>query len=142
MASYTKGSLQCGSGNDSTSSDKGTVVLSQTKLINFDAAGTTNVDSTFILPAGSQIVQMFADTLTAWDSATSAGMTIGSTAGGTEYASSVDVKSNGRESLSYTAAQLAAMDDIGTSTTVYVRVAQSGATTAGQSRVTIQYVQP
>lgn len=138
---YFTGPLEVGTAaSTDTTAGKGRVVLSQTALINFSATGTTNVDATFTLPASSQIVNFFVDTLTAWDSATSASLTIGSTAGGTEYFTGVDVKTNGRETASNSAAQLAAMDDIGTNTTVYVRVAQTGATTAGQARVTLEYV--
>ena len=121
----------------------GNVVLSQTQLVNFVAeagAGSDNVDFTFKLPAGAQILEYYVDTLTAWDSVTSAGLTLGSAAGGTEYMTSVDVKSNGREAATKTAAQLAAMDDIGANTVVYGRVAQVGNTTAGQARVTLVYV--
>jgi hypothetical protein len=141
MATYFQGAVKSGDGDSELPSGVGvgTANFSQTALINFSAAGTANVDTTFTLPKGAQIINFIVDTLTAWDSVTSAGLTIGSTAGGTEYFTSVDVKSNGRETASNSAAQLAAFDDIGADTTVYVRVAQVGATAAGQARVTIQY---
>src|SRR5574343_137781 len=141
MATYFQGAVKSGDGFSELPSGVGvgTANFSQTALINYSATGTVNVDATFTLPRGAQILNFFVDTLTAWDSATSAGLTIGSTAGGTEYFTSVDVKTNGRETASNSAAQLAAFDDIGTNTTVYVGVAQAGATTAGQARVTIQY---
>lgn len=141
MSVYFQGAVRSGDGASPLLSGVGvgTAVFSQTQLVNFDAAGTVNVDATFTLPKNAQIENFIVDTLTAWDSATSASLTIGSTAGGTDYFTGVDVKSNGRETASNSAAQLAAFDDIGTNTTVYVRVAQTGATTAGQARVTIQY---
>lgn len=141
MSTYFQGAVKSGDAPSDLPSGVGvgTAVFSQTVVIDRNTSGTVNVDATFTLPKNAQIIALFPDTLTAWDSATSAGLTIGSTAGGAEYMTSVDVKSNGRETPSYSAAQLAAMDDIGTNTTVYVRVAQVGATTAGQARVTIQY---
>ena len=141
MSTYFQGAIKSGDRPSELPSGVGvgTANFSQTALVNFSATGTVNVDSTFTLPKGAQILNFLVDTLTAWDSGTSAGLTIGSTAGGTDYFTSVDVKSAGRETASNSNAQLAAFDDIGTNTTVYVRVAQVGATTAGQARVTIQY---
>lgn len=142
MATYMQGAIKSGDGPSETSTGVGTAVLSQTSLINFVAesgGGSDNVDATLVLPAGGQIVSIFVDTLTAWDSVTSAGLTIGTTAGGTEILGSSDVKSNGRETTAPTAAQLAVWDDIGSTNTLYVRVAQVGNTSAGQARVTVLY---
>ncbi len=139
--SYFGSTLKAGS-SASESTDAGFAVLAQTKLIDFVAeagGGSDNVDATLVLPASSQIIAIYVDTLTAWDSVTSAGLTIGTAAGGTELLGSSDVKSNGRETTAPTAAQLAVWDDIGTSTTVHMRVAQVGNTTAGQARVTVLY---
>ena len=125
-------------------SDAGFAVLSQNQEVNFvtqAGGGNDNVDFYFDLPAGSQIQNIVVDTLTAWNSVTSAGMVFGTSAGGTQYMSSVDVKSNGREAPTFTAAQLTAMADISTNTRVYGRVAQSGNTSAGKALVTVVYVQ-
>ncbi len=123
----------------------GNVLLTQTTLLNFTleaGAGNDNVDATLVLPTNAQILQIFPDTLTAWDSVTSASLTIGTTAGGTEVLGATDVKSNGRETTAPTAAQLAVWDDIGSTNTLYIRVAQVGNTTAGQARVTVVYASP
>ncbi len=123
----------------------GNVLLTQTTLLNFTleaGAGSDNVDATLVLPTNAQILQIFPDTLTAWDSVTSASLTIGTTAGGTEVLGATDVKSNGRETTAPTAAQLAVWDDIGSTNTLYIRVAQVGNTTAGQARVTVVYASP
>lgn len=124
--------------------DAGFVVLRQTVVMDFtleSGGGSDNVDASLTLPPSSQIVDIIPDTLTAWDSVTSATFSAGSAAGGTQYAGSVDVKSAGREAPAFSAAQLAAMDDIGTNTTVHFRVAQVGNTSAGQLRATVLYVQ-
>jgi len=117
----------------------GYVVLSQTVLINRDA--TLVQSASLNLPYGSQIIQTIVDVLTQYDSATSATLTIGTTAGGTQYASGVNVKTGVRVIPTQTAAQLAAMDDIGSTGTVVATVTSVGQPTVGQVRVTIQCVQ-
>lgn len=116
----------------------GNVVVSQTALITFDADLTQ--EATFKLPAGAQLVDVVVDVLTAYDSATSATLTVGSASAGTQYAGSVDGKTAGRVRPTFSAAQLAAMDDIGANTTVYATVTSVGQPTAGQARVTVLYV--
>ena len=117
----------------------GNVVLSQTVLINFDATLVQN--ATINLPANAQIVNIFADVLTAYNSATSATLTVGTASAGTQYASGVNAKTAGRTIPAYTAAQLAAMASIGTTTPVVATVTSVGQPTAGQVRLTVQYVQ-
>ena len=108
-------------------------------MINFDA---TLVQSGSInLPASSQIVEIYADTLTAYNSATSATLTVGTVAAGTQYVTSVNAKTGGRNTTTHTAAQCTAMANIGTNTTLVATVTSVGQPTAGQVRVTVQYVQ-
>lgn len=117
----------------------GLAVLSQTVLIDFGATLVQN--ATTYLPFGSQIVDIIVDELVAFNSATSATLSVGTTSGGTEYVSGVNVKTTGRKSNSYSAAQLAAMDGIGNNGTVVATVTSVGQPTAGQVRVTYLYVQ-
>lgn len=118
----------------------GLVVLSQTALL--DKNSTTAVSNTFYLPANAQIVDIIVDVLTAFNSATSAVLTVGTAAAGTQYASGVDVKTAaGRIRPTFTAAQLAALDNIGGTTSVVATITPTGATSAGQVRVTLVYVQ-
>lgn len=120
-------------------SNLGYTVLSQTALIGFDADLTQ--ENVFYLPQNSQIVDILADVLTAYNSATSATLTVGSASAGTQYAGAVDAKTTGRTRPTFSAAQLAAMDDISTNTAVYATVTSVGQPTAGSVRVTILYVQ-
>jgi len=107
------------------------------------------VSSTLYIPAGSEIIDFNVDVLTAFNSATSATLSIGLTAGGTEYVSSVNVKAaTGRIAPTYTAAQLAAMNGVTTTGTaapttapVVVTVTPVGATSAGYVVVTVIYAQ-
>lgn len=117
----------------------GLAVLSQTVLVDFDA--TLVQSQTFNLPEGSQLVDVFIDVLTAYNSATSATLTLGSAAGGSQYVGSINAKTAGRAAPTLSAAQLAAMADIGNNTSVVATVTSVGQPTAGQARVTLFYVQ-
>ena len=117
----------------------GLAVLSQTVLIDVNATLVQN--GTVYLPFGSQIVDIIVDVLTQYDSATSATLTVGTASAGTTYASGVNAKTGVRVRPTFTAAQLAAMDDIGTNGTVVATVTSVGQPTAGQVRVTYTYVQ-
>ena len=120
----------------------------QIGLATFGAAGS--VDSVIYIPAGSIINAFDVDVLTASNNGTSSALLIGNTAGGTQYASSVDLKSaTGRIAITYTAAQLAAMDGVTlagvaapTPTLINFRVTSVGTTgTAGYAVVTVKYAQ-
>lgn len=124
---------------DPNGANLGSAVLSQTALIN--ANGTNSVSATFYLPPNSQILRITPDVLTAFDSATSATLTVGTAAAGTQYVGGVNAKTAGRAAPTLSAAQLAAMANTGTNLAVVATVAPSGATTAGQVRVTVEYVQ-
>ena len=117
----------------------GLVTLSQTALIDFNATLVQN--ATFNIPASSQIVDFYVDVLTAYDSASSATLSAGTASGGTQYLSAVSVKTAARRPNAFSAAQLAAMDDVGTNRTVVATVTSVGQPTAGQVRVTMLYVQ-
>lgn len=117
----------------------GLAVLRQSAVI--DADDTLVQDATMFLPAESQIVDVFVDVLTAFDSATSADLTLGTASGDDSYLSGIDVGAAGRAAPGYSAAELAAMDNIGTNRTVVATVTSVGQPTEGQVRVTVLYVQ-
>lgn len=139
MGTYVTGPFQTGTGLDNTGTDTGNVVLSQSLVIGFDATLVQN--GTFKLPANAQIVDFNVDALTAYDSATSATLSIGTASGGTQYVSGLSVKTTGRKSNGYSAAQLAAIANIGSSTSAVATVTSVGQPTAGSVRVTVLYVQ-
>jgi hypothetical protein len=138
------GDLQSGETNGP---NQGAVVLSQFTSITQNS--TNAVSSTLYIPAGSRIVDFNIDVLTAFNSGTSATLSIGTAAAGTQYVGSVDVKTaTGRIAPTFTAAQLAAMDCVSvlgvaapTTAPVVVTVTPSGATSAGYVQVTVLYVQ-
>ena len=138
------GDLQQGETNGP---NQGFVRLSQ--VTDLTQNSTTAVSSTLYIPAGSIIESVVVDVLTAFDSATSATLSVGLTAGGTQYVSGVNVKAaTGRIAITYTAAQLAAMSGqsvLGvaapTTAPVVVTITPVGATTAGYVNVTLNYIQ-
>ena len=124
----------------------GLAVLEQETSITQNS--TTAVSSTLYIPVGAKLIDILVDTLTAFNSATTAVLSVGITAGGTEYASGVDVKTAGRVRPTFTAAQLAAMSNVTvlgvaapTPAPVVVTVTPTGATSAGYVRVTLVYAQ-
>ncbi len=127
--------------------NQGKVVLTQFATIAQNSTAT--VSATVYLPAGAVIQNIIIDVLTAFNSATSATLSVGITAGGTEYVSGVNVKAAaGRIAPTFTAAQLAAMDGMTVlgvaapiTPPVVVTVTPVGATTAGFVAVSIVYVQ-
>jgi hypothetical protein len=128
----------------------GNSVVSQTDILNQNS--TNVVNSTLYIPAQSQILRFTVDVLTAFNSATSATLTIGTASGGTQYVTSVDAKTAGRASITFTAAQLLAMSSAAINTTdsaaagqpistIVITITPVGATSAGQVLVTTEYVQ-
>lgn len=117
----------------------GFVVLSQSLLVNFD---TTLVQSASVnLPYNSTIINIVVDVLTQYNSSGTATLTIGTAAAGTTYASGVNAKTAARTTPTFTAAQLTAMANTGSVGPVVATVTSVGQPTAGQVRVTINYVQ-
>lgn len=137
MATYFQGAVKSGDGFSETATGVGTAVFSQTVSISFNATLTS--EATFVLPKNAQIVNAYADVLTAFDSATSATLTIGSASAGSQYVGSVNAKTTGRAAPTLSAAQLTAMADISTNTTVYATITSVGQPTAGVVRVTVFY---
>lgn len=139
MSTYMQGALKTGDGfsEDLSGRGVGSSVMSQTALINFDTDLVQ--EAVFVLPMEGQLVDIVVDVLTAFDSLTSATLTVGSASAGTQYAGAVDAKTAGRVRPTFTAAQLAAMDDIGVNTSVYATITSVGQPTAGSARVTLLY---
>lgn len=143
---YFGSTLRAGSGTLTDTTDGGFVVMSQTTTVTTAAAGTAT-SATITLPASSQIISFFADMtvdeVVGAGTATTIPMTIGTAAAGTQYVSSTDVFAGGRIALTFTAAQLLAMSDISTNTSVVVTLDPNGtiSTTQGVIRLTVMYAQ-
>lgn len=143
---YIGSTLRTGSDTLTDSTDGGFVVVSQTTTVTTAADGTAT-SATLTLPSYSQIINFFLDTIqdesVGGGTATAINATIGTAAAGTQYLSATDVIGGGRIALSFTTAQLAAMDDIGTNQSVVITVDPNGtiATTQGIYRLTVVYAQ-
>jgi len=147
MATYMQGALKSGT-TPSEYSNVGYALFSQTTVVTSLAAGTAAA-GTIVLPANSQIVNIFADKIVDWTvgagTATTLPVFAGSTLGGVEYLPSTDMASTARVALTgsnTTVAIAAAIDNIGSSTTVHLTVDPNGTvvTTQAQIRFTVQYV--
>jgi len=113
--------------------------LTQTATINADATLVQN--ASFNLPVNSIIDNVQCDVITAYDSSSSATFSCGTSSGDTSYVNGVSAKSTGRKTQGYTGAQLLAMSNTGTNTTVVATVTSVGQPTVGKIFVTISYVQ-
>lgn len=138
MSTYLQGAVRAGEGPSEVAAGTGNAVFTQSAT-NANVTGLTQ-DITFTLPKNSQILGFLVDVLTAYDSATSATLSIGTASAGTQYAGSINAKTAGRAAPTLSAAQLLAMSNIGTNTTVVATVTSVGQPTAGSVRVTAQYV--
>jgi hypothetical protein len=130
----------------------GTTVLKQIQTVPFNTTLTSTI--TNYLPSGCQLLNIVVDVLTVFNSATSATLSVGKTAGGTEYASGVDAKTAaGRITPTFTAAQLLAMQsttlDVSSVITgesacsaIITTITSVGQPTAGSVVVTLVYAQP
>ena len=143
---YFGTALRSGTDALSDTTDGGFVVLTQTVTATTLADGSA-VSVTETLPAGSQIINFFVDTMVTpvvgGGTATTCPITIGTAAAGTQYLSATNAIAGGRIALSFTTAQCAAMADIGTNTSVVMTVDPNGtiSTTQGVFRLTVVYAQ-
>jgi hypothetical protein len=143
---YFGSTLRAGSGTLTDTVDGGFVVMMQTSTVTTLASGAAS-SVTEVLPAGSQIINIFIDTMVdevvGAGTATAIAATVGTAAAGTQYVSSTDVFAGGRFSPTFTTAQLAAMADIGNNINVVLTVDPNGTivTTQGVYRLTVVYAQ-
>lgn len=111
----------------------GLVVLAQS------AALSLTTSTPFVLPAGSQIVNIFIDVTTTFTSG--ATLAVGNSTTAAAYATAITTPAAGRQVLTPTAAQLTAMSNVGT-TDMQIVVTMAGTTaTAGDGFITISYIQ-
>lgn len=143
---YFGSTLRSGSGTLTDATDGGFVVLTQTNTVTTNADGSAS-SVTEVLPAGSQILNFFVDTIVTpvvgGGTATTCPVTIGTAAAGTQYLSATNAIAGGRIALSFTTAQCAAMADIGSNQNVVMTVDPNGtiSTTQGVFRLTVVYAQ-
>lgn len=137
MATYMQGALKSGD----TPSEYGAVGYALfAKSTTLQAASAATVDGTISVPKNSQLVSLLIDNTVAWTASGAVTLTIGVTAGGTEYVTSADLKTVTRPTITFTAAQLAAMANVGNNVSVVCRATTaSGANATGTTIVTAVY---
>ena len=143
------GPVKSGTNRYSPYKNVGTTIITQQTPFTFDATLVQSV--TLYVPSGSKIINVFVDVITAYNSATSATLTMGKTAAGTEYVSGVNVKTAARTTPTFTATQLTNMQstpvDVSaansqqSSSALVVTVTSVGQPTAGTGFVTVEYAQ-
>jgi hypothetical protein len=122
------GTVRYGSGNNT-----GVAVLSQSAVLGL----TTSIAC--VLPAGAQILNIFIDVTTTFT--TGATLAVGDGTTADKYVTAITTPAAGRQSITFTAAQLTAISNIGT-TDVAVTVTMAGTTAiAGAGFITVVYAQ-
>ena len=116
-----------------TIDNTGLVVLSQSADLGL--ATTTP----FVIPAGAQIMDIYIDVTTNFTTSSTLAVGDGTTAD--KYVTAITTATAGRQAITFSAAQLTAMYNIGTSD-VQVTVTMAGTTAvAGAGYITIEYIQ-
>lgn len=136
------GPLQSGTQKETRGSrveNLGDVKLVQTAIIGFD--DDLVQEAVFNLPEDSEILDVYMDPLTVFNSGTSATGTFGSASAGTQYGGALNVRTANRKRPTFTAAQLTSMENIGTDIEVYATITSVGQPSAGSVRAVVEYVQ-
>lgn len=138
------GPLRAGTVKEGSGRNTGLVVLTQS-YDSGDLTGATvgNTDvAAFILPAGSQVIDITHDQVVAAGTGTTT-ISVGTASGGAQLSAAVVTTAGGRFRGTATAAtQLAWQTSTSADTTVYIRNAVgTGTLTAGRFITTISYVQ-
>lgn len=138
------GPLRAGTVKEGSGRNTGLVVLTQS-YDSGDLTGATvgNTDvAAFILPAGSQVIDITHDQVVAAGTGTTT-VSVGTASGGAQLSAAVVTTAGGRFRGTATAAtQLAWQTSTSADTTVYIRVAVgTGTLSAGRFITTISYVQ-
>ncbi len=142
MSSTFKGPIQAGTvrSGAATAVNTGKVVLSQTNTITF---ADTTAKNLFVLPANAQIVEVYVDVSTAFNSSGTDLITVGTAADPDAYVDDANGATTGRKLGSADATALANMATVGTADALIQAVfTQSVAdANAGAARITVVYVQ-
>lgn len=145
------GPVRAGNIRNNPYKNVGSAVLSQSIQVPFNAT-LTSTSTPMYIPAGSHINDIRITTTVVYDSATSATLTVGKTAAGTEYAGG-NAKTAGLVTTTVSAAQaanwLSTPSDVTSTTTgsfptsvIYAQIISVGQPTAGNAVVTVLYEQP
>jgi len=118
----------------------GFVQMIQSKSVTL--SGATANTRVGVIPANSQIVNVYLDVITVTNDSTASTVSVGTDSNATAYIASSNAKATGR-TTAVNAAIVASFSDVGTtdSNVVAVFTAGSGDGTPGEAIVTVEYVQ-
>lgn len=136
---HFSGPITSGTQREGASANFGHTVLKQTDTFGFADTGAFATE--IVLPAGSQILDMFVDLTAAWN-ATADALEIGTASNADAYGDVADLQTTGRVTVTIDADQAGAIDDIGTADkTVYLKITSTGSPSAGAGIITVLYAQ-
>lgn len=139
MATAMQGALKSTIGFSESASDVSYAVF--TKSVTLQAATVAAVDGTITLPKNCQILAIYVDSTVAWTATGAVTFTAGTASAGTQYITSIDLKTVTRGAPTLTAAQLLAMSNISTNTSlVCTATTASGSNATGTTIVTVAYI--
>lgn len=127
------GPVRAGTIKEGAARNTGVVVLSQTATLGLTTSAA------FILPAGAQILDIFIDITTLYT--TGATLAIGDGTTANKYVTAITTPAVGRQAITFTAAQLTAMSNIGTSDVVVTATLAGTTAVAGAGILTMVYAQ-
>lgn len=123
----------------STALDVGDAAVYQSAVLSQNS--TTAVSATINVPKNSRLISFLVDVTTVFNSGTSAILTVGVSAADTTYVTSVDVKAAaGRIAVTFTGAQLLAMENVVNNTAVVATITPTGATSTGRVKFSVHYI--
>jgi len=109
--------------------------------IDLSVLAQANTDIVVPMPVGARILSLRTVTNTAFTAATDAQISIGNVAGGAQYVAATTIKAVGVKN--HTLVDAAAADYQGIPQDLFVRIAQSGSTTAiGAAKLYVAYALP
>lgn len=137
--SSLSGPLRSGTVKDTTGTTVGSISNMGCAVLSQTAALGLTTSTPFVLPAGAQILEFLIDVTTTFTSGATLAVGDGTTANA--FVTAITTPAAGRQAPTLTAAQLAAMYNIGTSD-IKVTVTMAGTTAvAGAGYITVVYVQ-
>ena len=133
------GPIRAGTVKDTTGTVVGTIDNTGVVVLSQSAALGLTTSAPFVLPAGSQILNIYIDVTTTFTASST--LAVGNSTLSTAYVSAITTAAAGRQTITYTAAQLTALSNVGT-TDMQILVTMAGTTaTTGAGFITITYAQ-
>lgn len=116
---------------------------SVSQSLSLPVTATANTDFTLTPPAGALITSMNVYTTTAYTAVTDAKISVGASAGAETYVAQTSIKAGGVVTLAPVASIGAAAALLSAPATLYIRVTQSGGSTAvGAAKLVVVYTLP